>query len=864
MIRYIERYIFILLAVIFLVGCNRDKIIAPDLIDASHFLGQSKGLFVNFKDIDYTSTQKYSQDIDNIVKFTKAMHLNTLYVDALADGKAGFATKSIAVNSGIDAEKDPLKYICEKAKADQIVVHAVVEPVWSSIDITKKVIDELVESYDIFGVMLDTRSEGMSPELVEQLAEYIRTKNKNIQLSIALTMGEAGFARSALEQLVDRASPSAVALNSGEYSTYTELLTSIGELSINNTPVVMINEYNADSKYQLYSQLLENSISGTVAGSIIKDYSSISGLDSNSLLMLSSSFSVGGSSIDAAKMKINNSLSVRHPPEKYTTAEDNVYVVGTANPDAPLTINGKAVGTRAKGGTFGEYVQLKSGENILRVENGDSVLTLAVNKVAAETERITEIPANALFPLSDVGFDSIDNVNISVIAPAGWTVSATVGTSTIVLKQKKTASTGSPVEFTGTFNVRGEKVGKNEVKSLGKVTYILSGGGGDSKVQTSKGELLVAGANVPLFAEVTAPITTARKDVKVDDYGVALKQGAKFMVHKKLIVENMGQQEYAYQLADGSYVMARDTKIVREPEQCKNELVGVTATDTDKLLDIKLLGGTPGVVSSLDGSVLTLKILNSDTKADFNSVSSPLIKSIELLEGAKTDTLTIELNTELVWGYDVRYIDGNTHIYIKRSPQLGQSVEKPLEGLTVMLDAGHGGKNPGALGAAGQNGPNEADINDVYTAMVRFRLTQLGAEVKLTREFGAEDIDIRERLKLADEYMPDIFISIHHNSTQLHKNINEISGVECYYNNTISQPLAQRLVSHASVALNRKAQEPEQAGYYVTRMTYAPSVLLELGYIINPLEYEEILLENNISTAAVSIAEAVLNTVKQS
>ncbi len=178
-----------------------------------------------------------------------------------------------------------------------------------------------------------------------------------------------------------------------------------------------------------------------------------------------------------------------------------------------------------------------------------------------------------------------------------------------------------------------------------------------------------------------------------------------------------------------------------------------------------------------------------------------------------------------------------------------------------MIDAGHGGEDPGALGVAGTNGPTEKDLNFINSYAVKQILEALGATVHLVSEDNAR-LSFEERMDPARSMRADFFLSFHHNSTGESVDSSKSFGTEVYYHEEQSKAFAENILSGITTAAQRNARGAYQSYYRVTRMTYAPSLLVELGFVVNPVEYENLCQSIRIYQTALGVADGMIRTIE--
>lgn len=172
----------------------------------------------------------------------------------------------------------------------------------------------------------------------------------------------------------------------------------------------------------------------------------------------------------------------------------------------------------------------------------------------------------------------------------------------------------------------------------------------------------------------------------------------------------------------------------------------------------------------------------------------------------------------------------------------------------VIIDAGHGGTDVGAT----SGGIYEKDITLDISKRVEKLLNQKGYQVVMTRPNDTY-VSLQDRVAISAKNDPDIFVSIHVNSSVRP----EITGVETHYYHQESMALAQTV--HASLA--SAVQSPNRglfkSKFYVINHTTVPAILVEIGFISNSGEREQLVGEKRKQATAKAIADGVENYFKQ-
>lgn len=176
------------------------------------------------------------------------------------------------------------------------------------------------------------------------------------------------------------------------------------------------------------------------------------------------------------------------------------------------------------------------------------------------------------------------------------------------------------------------------------------------------------------------------------------------------------------------------------------------------------------------------------------------------------------------------------------------------ENNVIVLDAGHGGFDPGAVGP---NDVEEKDINLRIVKRLETILKSRGFKVLLTRK-NDNFISLNRRVKIANNEGARVFISIHNNSS----NKNTSEGTETFIapNKTgdsvfLAESIQKELVSKLGL-VNRGVKKEH---LYVIKYTEMPSVLVEVAFLSNPTEEKLLGDDKFITDAAEAISQGLFN-----
>lgn len=237
-----------------------------------------------------------------------------------------------------------------------------------------------------------------------------------------------------------------------------------------------------------------------------------------------------------------------------------------------------------------------------------------------------------------------------------------------------------------------------------------------------------------------------------------------------------------------------------------------------------------------------LEVPTDVTSTDASDEEPPLIQSIRYSQFSDSP-YTVRIVVELSQKSKYTFIVNQDDLEFELTPVPRKT------GYLVVIDAGHGGKDPGAKGVTGNL---EKDFNlSVANKLVEILSQDKKFQIVATRTTD-EFIALQDRAKLANEMDADLFLSIHANSFKP-----STRGTETFYYHDYSKAFAQVVHRHLVKATAFPDRSTQTAPFVVIKQTTMPAVLTETGFLSNSIENSKLVSPEFQSKVAEALAEAI-------
>jgi N-acetylmuramoyl-L-alanine amidase len=286
--------------------------------------------------------------------------------------------------------------------------------------------------------------------------------------------------------------------------------------------------------------------------------------------------------------------------------------------------------------------------------------------------------------------------------------------------------------------------------------------------------------------------------------------------------------------------------------------------DTGEVTEFRLLcADRPaynGCIEEDERFVVTFYNIDAAEAAEPEIGKNPLIRSCEVVRLEKKVRYAFTLyDPRNFYGFDLHYEDGAVVVTLKNPVKLDLTAEKPLSGIRIVLDAGHGGWDPGALGAyvSGNTRISEKDLNFSVMLETAFLLDALGAEIELLREADVT-LPLADRMAYLEQSEPDLCISVHQNSVGYTTDATRVRGTLSLWCMDSGRLLSDCVGASVADALSRSFRGSDYQALAMCRNPKFPQTLIEVGFMTSVEEYEKMVHGDGIRKAAEGIRSGVL------
>jgi N-acetylmuramoyl-L-alanine amidase len=547
-------------------------------------------------------------------------------------------------------------------------------------------------------------------------------------------------------------------------------------------------------------------------------------------------------------------LFLAYPPDQHTTDAAQIFWIGTADPKVDVRINGQTVGDRSPAGHFAPSFPLAVGENVFTLQAGNDVITRTIFRKDSQPPLPPGVgfQEGSLVPQVALGREPGEWICFGAIALPGATVSVEVGGRSIALNPSAAASLPSnaavllrdpnqlqppsspspgptlpmsyqgcaPFPTVGTFQPR----------------FHLSHGG-QTWHQDSPESITIGDPETLTVVEVTAPQGTARTGPSTDYSRLTpLPQGTQARVTGR-------EGEWLrldYGAGNAAWMKASETRILPQAPWPQGVIRGALARSRPGWTDLIFPLSVP-VPVTVEQTADRLRLTLHNTTAQTDTVyigADALVERVDWHQPQPQQVVyTIQFRTPQQWGYTASY-EGNQLILSLKHPPDRSAGAKSLQGVHVFLDPGHGSAED--LGARGPTGYPEKDVALKVTQRLQQILEARGARVTLGRH-GDEDLWPQDRVDRMATAQPDVALSLHYNALPDGGDALGTQGIGAFWYQPQAQDLAQFLHDYLVDRLDRPSYGVFWNNLALTRPSFTPAVLLELGFMINPQEFEWIM-----------------------
>ena len=560
-------------------------------------------------------------------------------------------------------------------------------------------------------------------------------------------------------------------------------------------------------------------------------------------------------------------LLVVFPPTNYQTSTEKIFFIGTAPSQGQVLINGKLI-NRSKAGHFSPSFPLQLGENIFKVRYQNQEREIKIIRVSTQPELPQGLgfARDSLTPAADIARLPGELICFSAVAPPQATVWVNLVNQNIALLPQPSQAQLPPNSSVLTGLNQPNLSSLTKYQGCTTVANAADLGKPQFNLQINDQRITQTGlGKIEILSPTQLPVAEIASESGVTRTGSSTDYSRLTPLPKGTMASVTAKDGEWLRLDYGAWINNKETKIIPGAVAPQTVIRSVGYRQLAEATEIRFPLETAVPVSVEQGNnAFTLTLYNTIAQTDTIRLDdNRLISRLGWQQVSPTQIkYTFNLKNLQQWGYKLRYDNTTLVLTLRHPPDLKNSNRLPLSGIKIVLDPGHGGKESGASGPTGYL---EKDVNLIISQLLRDELVKRGAKVVMTRE-DDRDVSLGERQVIINTEEPAIAVSIHHNSLPDNGDAEKTKGFGTFWYHPQSHSLAIFLQNYVVKKLGKPAYGVFWNNLALTRPHAAPAVLLELGFMSNPDEFEEIVNPQAQKKMANTLADGItewFKTVKE-
>ncbi len=561
---------------------------------------------------------------------------------------------------------------------------------------------------------------------------------------------------------------------------------------------------------------------------------------------------------DISSANAQQPLYLAYPPNNHQTTSDKIFLIGTASSEGKLFINGQEI-NRNQAGHFAPSFPLNVGKNHFIIRYKKEEIKLTINRISL----IPEIPQGVTFasqsltPKKNIARLPGEKVCFSAIAPKDATVLVKISNQVVSLIPEKNSLDLPP--NSGVLIDQNLPILTNTNKYKGCTVFSEFGQQGTPLFELSLNNQTMTKSGVGTV-EILSPYQTKIVEITANQgvarTGPSTNYSRMTPLPKGTIAAITGKEGEWFRLDYGAWIKRDETRVlgISSPPKTLIKSIKSEVTEQGTKIIFPLQIPVPLTVHQ-ESNKIVLSLYNTIAQTDI--IKFPLtsfINNFTWQQVTPTQTeYTFELTSNQQWGYDLQYEGTNLIFLLRNPPKIELANNRPLVGIKILLDPGHGGEE---LGAKGPNGYPEKSVNLTISKLLKNELIKRGATVYTTRETD-KFVSLQERVNLINQLKPTLSLSIHYNALPDGGDALNTAGIGMFWYHPQAQNLSVFLHNYLTQKLNRPSYGVFWNNLALTRPHITPSILLELGFMINPDEFEWIINPTEQEKLAQTLADGI-------